>query len=102
MPRGRPRIHPVKVSNTPKVRRKGRFETPKPTAEDLMTYKLYLLGTGPKDPNRPRQVRAKDIKEAISYAVDVFGKERLIEVHDYADNLIWGRNTGINKEYFVR
>jgi len=101
---GRKRIHPVKERTFPKVKRKGRFEEPKieKIENELLTYIVYLKGTGPKDPNKPRQFKAKNLLEVIKFSAESFGKDRLIEIHDYRDNLIWGRNTGINKENYVK
>jgi hypothetical protein len=102
---GRKRIHPIKERVAPKVKRKGRFEKPEKieTKEpELLTYMVYLRGTGPKDPNKPKTFKAKSLVEVIKYSAESFGKDRLLEVHDYRGNLIWGKNTGINKEHFVR
>lgn len=101
---GRKRIHPIKERVAPKVKRKGRFETEKKEDKntDLLTYMVYLRGTGPKDPNKPKTFKAKNLVEVIKYSAESFGKERLLEIHDYRGNLLWGKNTGINKEHFVR
>lgn len=101
---GRPRIHPIKARVAPKVKRKGRFETQKDEKkeDELLTYIVYLKGTGPKDPNRPKQFKAKNLLEVIKFSAEAYGKDRLVEIHDYRDRLIWGKNTGINKEVYVK
>lgn len=100
---GRKRIHPIKERVAPKVRRKGRFETPKEKKEDdLLTYIVYLKGTGPKDPNKPKQFKAKNLLEVIKFSAETYGKDRLVEIHDYKDVMIWGKNTGVNKEVYVK
>lgn len=102
---GRKRIHPIKERVAPKVKRKDRFVSEK-KAEDkeqeLLTYIVYLRGTGPKDSNKPRTFKAKNLVEVIKFSADSFGKDRLVEIHDYRDQLIWGKNTGVNKEHYVR
>jgi hypothetical protein len=101
---GRPRIHPIKERVAPKVRRKGRFETPKQEKleDELLTYIVYFRGTGPTDLNKPKHFKAKNLLEVIKFSAETYGKDRLIEIHDYRDVLLWGKNTGINKEVFVK
>jgi hypothetical protein len=92
------------MKKEPKVKRKNRFQkevVPKET-DDLLTYIIYLRGSGPKDPNKPKTVKAKKLTEVVKYALENYGKERLLEVHDYRDNLLWGINTGLNEKVFVK
>ena len=70
--------------------------------KDLLSYSIYLRGTGPTDPNRPVHVQAERLVEVVKFAMEKFGKERLLEVHDYRGLMVWGINTGINKENFTR
>lgn len=101
---GRKRIHPIKERVAPKVKRKGRFETPKEekVKDELMTYMIHLRGTGPTDPNKPKTVRSKNLVEVIKFSIESFGKDRLLEIHDFKGDLLWGKNTGINKENYVK
>jgi hypothetical protein len=69
--------------------------------KDLRSYSIYLRGTGPTDPNRPIHIQAENLVEVVKYALGQYGKDRLLEVHDFRGLMVWGINTGINKENYT-
>jgi hypothetical protein len=57
-------------------------------------YFVYARG------RKPIFVEAKDLVECLKWALKNIPKQDVLEIHDEKYKLLWGKNTGINKEIF--
>lgn len=62
--------------------------------EEEPTFLIYARA------RQPIPTKAKDLVSAIKKAVSLVEVEDLLEIHDEDTNLLWGKRTGINKEYY--
>jgi hypothetical protein len=62
--------------------------------DDLESYLVYAKARA------PIPLRAKDLVSVIKKSLEILTSDDILEIHDEYSNLIWGKNTGIEKAYY--
>lgn len=73
--------------------RKNPFKSIKQTKEEP-TFLIYARS------RKPIPITSKDLMGAIKKSLELIHVDDLLEIHDEESNLLWGKRTGINKEYY--
>lgn len=76
------------------LKRKSKLKKARNEKERNNVYYVYARG------RRPIFHEAKNLVEALKWALSNIPKQDLLEIHDKDYQLLWGRHTGINKDNY--